>query len=125
MEKPKLVVVSFSGGKDSTAMLLKMLERGEQVDVILFCDTGLEFPQLYDHIRKVEQQINRKITTVTIPAPPANWNGRWDFPPSRWIGTATTTSKSALRNPAPTAAATLKSPMSSNTENTVNRPSLF
>lgn len=64
MEKPKLVVVSFSGGKDSTAMLLKMLERGEPVDVILFCDTGLEFPQLYDHIRKVEQQINRKITTV-------------------------------------------------------------
>ena len=64
MEKPKLVVVSFSGGKDSTAMLLKMLEQGEQVDVILFCDTGLEFPQLYDHIRKVEQEIHRKITTV-------------------------------------------------------------
>lgn len=64
MEKPKLVVVSFSGGKDSTAMLLKMLERGEQVDVILFCDTGLEFPQLYDHISKVEQKIHRKVTTV-------------------------------------------------------------
>ena len=64
MEKPKLIVVSFSGGKDSTAMLLKMLERGEPVDVILFCDTGLEFPQLYDHIRKVEQQTHRKITTV-------------------------------------------------------------
>ncbi len=64
MTKPKFVVVSFSGGKDSTAMLLKMLELGEQVDIILFCDTGLEFPQLYDHLRKVEQNIGREITTV-------------------------------------------------------------
>ncbi len=67
MTKPKLVVVSFSGGKDSTAMLLKMLELGEQVDIILFCDTELEFPQLYDHLRKVEQNIGREITTVKNP----------------------------------------------------------
>ena len=45
-------------------MLLRMLEEGMAVDVILFCDTGLEFPQLYDHIRKVEQNIGREITTV-------------------------------------------------------------
>ena len=62
--KPLLHVVSFSGGKDSTAMLLKMLEMGMQVDVILFCDTGLEFEQLYDHIRKVEQNTGIKVTTV-------------------------------------------------------------
>lgn len=52
--KPLLHVVSFSGGKDSTAMLLKMLEMGMQVDLVLFCDTGLEFPALYDHVHKVE-----------------------------------------------------------------------
>lgn len=62
--KPILNVVSFSGGKDSTAMLLKMLEMGMQVDVVLFCDTGLEFPLLYDHIRKVEQNTGVKVTTV-------------------------------------------------------------
>lgn len=67
MEKPILRVCSFSGGKDSTAMLLRLLEEGVQVDVILFCDTGLEFPALYDHIRKVEQNIGREITTVKCP----------------------------------------------------------
>lgn len=64
MSKPTLNVVSFSGGKDSTAMLLRMLEEGMRVDVILFCDTGLEFPALYDHIRKVETDIGRPITVV-------------------------------------------------------------
>ena len=64
MDKPILNVVSFSGGKDSTAMLLRMLEEGMAVDVILFCDTGLEFPQLYEHIRKVERDIGRGITIV-------------------------------------------------------------
>lgn len=64
MGKPTLHVCSFSGGKDSTAMLLRMLEKGMPVDIILFCDTGLEFPALYDHIRKVEQNIGRKVTVV-------------------------------------------------------------
>ncbi len=67
MEKPILRVCSFSGGKDSTAMLLRMLEEEMPVDVILFCDTGLEFPALYDHIRKVEQNIGREITVVKNP----------------------------------------------------------
>ena len=57
-------VVSFSGGKDSTAMLLMMLERGMQIDDILFCDTGLEFPQMYKHIEAVERRIGRKINVI-------------------------------------------------------------
>lgn len=62
--KPKLHLVSFSGGKDSTAMLLKMLELGMQVDMVLFCDTGLEFPALYDHVKTIEKDTGVKITTV-------------------------------------------------------------
>lgn len=57
-------IVQFSGGKDSTAMLLMMLEKGMQVDEIIFCDTGKEFPGMYVHIGKVEQYIGRKITTL-------------------------------------------------------------
>ena len=57
-------VVQFSGGKDSTCMLLMMLEKGMQVDDIIFCDTGMEFPQMYEHIDKVEQYIGRKITRL-------------------------------------------------------------
>ena len=57
-------IVHFSGGKDSTAMLLMMLERGMQVDEIIFCDTGKEFPQMYDHIDAVERYIDRPITRL-------------------------------------------------------------
>lgn len=35
-EKPKLHVVSFSGGKDSTAMLLRMIEEKMPIDIILY-----------------------------------------------------------------------------------------
>lgn len=64
MEKPKLHVVSLSGGKDSTAMLLRMLEEGMPVDIILFCDTGMEFEGLYQHIEKLENYIGRSITRL-------------------------------------------------------------
>ena len=57
-------IVQFSGGKDSTCMLLMMLEKGMPVDDIIFCDTGMEFPQMYEHIDKVEQYIGRKITRL-------------------------------------------------------------
>ncbi len=64
MEKTIFNVVSFSGGKDSTAMLLKMIEEGIPIDCILFCDTGLEFPQMYEHIDKVERETGLTITRV-------------------------------------------------------------
>lgn len=64
MSKPKLHIVSFSGGKDSTAMLLRMIEEKYPVDIILYCDTGLEFPEMEEHIKKVENYIGRKITTL-------------------------------------------------------------
>lgn len=57
-------IVQFSGGKDSTCMLLMMLEKGMPVDDIIFCDTGMEFPQMYEHIEKVEQYIGRTITRL-------------------------------------------------------------
>ena len=53
-------IVSFSGGKDSTAMLLKMLEDNWTIDEIIYCDTGKEFPQMYEHIKQVKQYIKEK-----------------------------------------------------------------
>lgn len=47
-------VVSFSGGKDSTAMLLMMIEKGMPIDKIICVDTTKEFPQMYEHIKKVQ-----------------------------------------------------------------------
>ncbi len=57
-------VVSFSGGKDSTALLLKMLESNMQIDEIVFCDTGVEFPEMYRHIERVKKYIDLPITTL-------------------------------------------------------------
>ena len=63
MEKVKHIV-SFSGGKDSTAMLLKMIEAKMQIDEIVFLDTTVEFPEMYEHIEKVKKYINRDITIL-------------------------------------------------------------
>ena len=57
-------IVNFSGGKDSTAMLLKMIEKDMPIDEIIFCDTGKEFPEMYEHIEKVEKYINIPITKL-------------------------------------------------------------
>lgn len=67
MSKPEYRVCSFSGGKDSTAMLLRLLAEGVHIDCILFCDTGLEFPAMYEHIDKVERDIGRPITRIKNP----------------------------------------------------------
>jgi len=57
--------VSFSGGKDSTAMLLMMLEKNEPIHSIIFCDGGWEFPQMLDHIDKVEKYVGMEIVRVS------------------------------------------------------------
>lgn len=45
-------IVSFSGGKDSTGMLLKMYHENMPIDEIIFIDSTVEFPEIYEHIQK-------------------------------------------------------------------------
>ena len=52
--KEKLYAASLSGGKDSTAMVLRLVEEGWPLDFVMFCDTGLEFPQMYEHVERLE-----------------------------------------------------------------------
>ena len=54
-------IVSFSGGKDSTTMLLMMLERNITIDEIVFADTTLEYPEMYQYLEKIENYIGREI----------------------------------------------------------------
>jgi len=54
-------IISLSGGKDSTAMLLMMLEKKIKVDHIVFFDTEWEFSEMYEHIDKLEKYIGREI----------------------------------------------------------------
>jgi len=57
-------IVSLSGGKDSTAMLLMMLERGELVHSAIFFDTGWEFPEMYPHIERVEAETGIEVVRL-------------------------------------------------------------
>lgn len=45
-------ILSFSGGKDSTFLLLELIRRKMPLDEVVFFDTGWEFPAMYDHIKK-------------------------------------------------------------------------
>jgi len=64
MNNNKTVILNFSGGKDSTAMLLRMIELKEHIDYIVFADTTFEFPALYEYIKIIEKFIGRKITIL-------------------------------------------------------------
>lgn len=48
-------LVSFSGGKDSTAMLLHMMELKYPIDEVINIDTGMEFPAMYAHIAQIRK----------------------------------------------------------------------
>ena len=47
-------ILSISGGKDSTAMLLLAIERGTEHIQAVFADTGNEHEQTYDYVRYLE-----------------------------------------------------------------------
>lgn len=66
-------VVSFSGGKDSTAMTLLMLEKGEPIHSLVAFDTGWEFPQMYEHWDKFERYSGLKITILRPSKPFDYW----------------------------------------------------
>ena len=50
-------VASLSGGKDSLAMTLRLIEEKKPLTHILFYDTGMEFRAIYRIIDKVELMI--------------------------------------------------------------------
>lgn len=48
-------ILSFSGGKDSTFLLLELIRRKYPLDEVQFFDTGWEFPVMYEHIEKCKK----------------------------------------------------------------------
>ena len=61
-------IASVSFGKDSLAMLLKLIEEGWQLDEVVFYDTGMEFNAIYETRNMVLPMLNTygiKYTTLT------------------------------------------------------------
>jgi len=56
-------ILSISGGKDSTAMMLLALERGETFRAV-FADTGNEHQAVYDYLPYLEQKTGVTVETV-------------------------------------------------------------
>lgn len=55
MTKRKIYILSFSGGKDSTYLLLELIRRKYPLDLVIFFDTGWEFFVMYEHIEKCKK----------------------------------------------------------------------
>ncbi len=72
------VAVSFSGGKDSLATLLLVLEADLKPD-ILFIDTGLEFRETLDHVEAVAKEFD--LPLVIEKAGDSFWNNLDMFGP--------------------------------------------
>jgi len=56
------VAVSYSGGKDSLATLLLVLEAGFRPD-LLFINTGLELPETVENVEKVVEEFDLKLVS--------------------------------------------------------------
>lgn len=71
-------MVAFSGGKDSAAMLLRMIELKMPIDAVYFCDTLMEFQKMYDYVEEVKTAVVRAgIEFVTL-TPQKSWDD-WFF----------------------------------------------
>ena len=60
-------ILSFSGGKDSTFLLLELIRRKYPLDEVLFFDTGWEFPEMYQHIERCKMYAKKNgIEFITL-----------------------------------------------------------
>ena len=69
--KENFSAISLSGGKDSTALMLLMIEKGLPIDCVLYADTTMDFPEMEAHIAKLDGLLFREcgihITTLRHP----------------------------------------------------------
>ena len=65
MKTTKKIIVSASGGKDSTATLITAIQKYGKDNVIgVFCDTGWEHPETYKYIEYLKDKTGVEIITI-------------------------------------------------------------
>jgi len=65
-------IITFSGGKDSLATIIWAKNNLPDFEVV-FCDTGWESEQTYQHIKQIEEWIGKKFTFLTNKKYPAGF----------------------------------------------------
>ena len=90
-------VVCFSGGKDSTAMLITLLKNNAQIDDIIYVDMGeWMWSNAKEHLKLVEERLGVTITRLDVTEEIQKGFERWGFPSffNRWC---TGVKKEAMR----------------------------
>jgi hypothetical protein len=66
-----MIIVSYGGGTNSTAMLLGLIERSIRPDVITFADTHAEKPKTYDQVKSVSAYcVEHGLPEITVVSEP-------------------------------------------------------
>lgn len=73
------VVYPISGGRDSTAMLLKSLDMGVHIDHIVFYNTMSELPMMYEYIERVNRYLMQKYGKFIVITNPLSTFEHWCF----------------------------------------------
>lgn len=80
-------ILCFSGGKDSTAMLIHILETGLPLDEILYVDVGdWMWECASDHLNQIRETFGVEITVLDVADELKKGFERWGFPSffNRW-----------------------------------------
>jgi len=75
-------IVSFSGGKDSTAMLHILLEHGIKVNKIIYFETEWDYLQMEAHLELVQEKTGLQIIKVRYYRHFNEMLSRWGWPKS-------------------------------------------
>lgn len=77
-------ILSFSGGKDSTFLLLELIRRKYPLDEVQFFDTGWEYPVMYEHIEKCKKICEENDIKFVVLHPPHDFDSL--FAKYSWCG---------------------------------------
>ena len=83
----KKYICCFSGGKDSTAMLIYILENNLPLDEVLYVDVGdWMWESAKSHLQQVQEKLNIEITILDASDELDKGFQRWGFPGflNRW-----------------------------------------
>lgn len=79
MEKEKRYVASISGGKDSMAMVLGLMEKGWPLTHCVYFDTGMEFSCIRKNIEKVRLELEQYGCELVILQPERHFLKKCSF----------------------------------------------